>query len=218
MKKLLSLLIAICTVMACEHDAYDKGDSSYSYLRADFVEACVGTDRQVSYVLTDNNEQLLLTAPYTADWIQTADTIYRAVLYYSLAGQKAQPVRLSRLSTVSITQRQLFKNGEKTDPLKLESVWLSNSKKYLNLSVILKTGVISDDAEVQKLGMIGDTITTGADGLRTCHLRLFHSQGDVPQYYSQRAYFSVPLSGLQADSLLLQVNTYDGSVTRGFRL
>ena len=79
-------------------------------------------------------------------------------------------------------------------------------------------GAVSDEAASHALGIVGDTIMVGDNGLRTYHLRLAHSQGDVPQYYSQRVYFSVPVYGLPVDSLRLSVNTYDGVVTKGFRL
>ena len=218
MKNLFRLFLFVFAVSACEQDVYDKGDSVYSYMRADFVEAFVGNDKQVTYVLTDDDERLPLTTTYTAKWIERPDTVYRAVLYYNYVDQKAEPLSLSRVSTISVRPLSQFKDGVKTDPLGLESAWLSNNKKYLNLSLIVKTGAVDKDAELHTLGLVGDTITVSGDGLRTYQLRLYHSQGDVPQYYSQRVYFSIPVSGLEADSLQLSVNTYDGVVTKLFRL
>ena len=218
MKKLLCLFLLVFAVVGCEQDVYDKGDTDYSYMRADFVEAVVGSDKQVTYVLTDDDEQLPLTTAYSAKWIERPDTVYRAVLYYNYVGQKAEALSLSRVSTVSVRPLSQFKNDVKTDPLGLESAWLSNNKKYLNLSLIVKTGAVDKDAEIHTLGMIGDTIMVNDNGQRTYQLRLYHSQGDVPQYYSQRVYFSIPVSGLEVDSLQLSVNTYDGVVTKGFRL
>ena len=218
MKKLFCLFLLVLAVAGCEQDVYDKGDTVYSYMRADFVEAIVGSNKQVTYVLTDDDERLPLTAAYSAKWINQPDTVYRAVLYYNYKDQQAEVLNLARVSTVSVRPQSQFKDGIKTDPLGLESVWLSNNKRYLNLSVIVKTGAVTEEAEVQTLGMVGDTIMTDADNQRTYHLRLFHNQGDVPQYYSQRLYFSVPLSELEVDSLHLSVNTYDGVVTKGFRL
>ena len=218
MKKLFCLFLLVLAVVGCEQDVYDKGDTTYSYMRADFVEAIVGSNKQVTYVLTDDDERLPLTAAYSAKWIEQPDTVYRAVLYYNYKDQQAEALNLARVSTVSVKPQSQFKDGIKTDPLGLESVWLSNNKRYLNLSVIVKTGAVTEEAEIQTLGMVGDTIMIGADSLRTYQLRLYHSQGDVPQYYSQRLYFSVPLKGLQVDSLQLSVNTYDGVVTKVFGL
>ena len=218
MKKLFSLFLLMPVVIACEQDVYDKGDTEYSYMRADFVEAVVGSDKQVTYVLTDDDERLPLTAAYSAKWIERPDTTYRAVLYYNYKKQQAEVLNLARVTTVSVKPLHQYEKGVKTDPLGLESVWLSSNKKYLNLSVIIKTGSIDEKAEKQTLGMVGDTIMVDDNNLRTYQLRLYHSQGDVPQYYSQRVYFSIPVSGLEVDSLQLSVNTYDGIVTKGFHL
>ena len=218
MKKLACLLLFVLAVVACEQDVYDKGDNVYSYMRADFVEAVVGSDKQVSYVLTDDDERLPLTAAYSAKWIERPDTVYRAVLYYNYKDQQAEPLSLARVTTTSVRPLHQYAKGVKTDPLGLEAMWLSSNKRYLNLSIIIKTGAVDKDAEVQTLGVVGDTIMVDDNNLRTYQLRLYHSQGDVPQYYSQRVYFSIPVSGLEADSLQLSVNTYDGVVTKGFRL
>ena len=59
----LLLLLSLLTLFSCEQDLYEKGDNEYSYMRADFVEAVVGSNKQVVYVVTDNDERLLLTAP-----------------------------------------------------------------------------------------------------------------------------------------------------------
>lgn len=227
MSRLLFCLILCAAAFAgCEQDAYDKGDASYSYMRADFVEAVVGSDKRIAGVVTDDDVQLRLTTPFTASWIQRADTVYRAVMFYNMGVQEfgssgvqeAEVVSLQRIATLSVRTSRQVGFGVADDPLKLESVWLSGNKKYLNLRVIVMTGLTDDDGATQSLGMVSDTILVGDDGLRTCHLRLLHSQGDVPQYYSQRVYFSVPVNRLEADSLRLTVNTYDGVVTKGFRL
>lgn len=235
MSRLLFCLILCAVAFAgCEQDAYDKGDASYSYMRADFVEAVVGSDKRIAGVVTDDDVQLRLTTPFTASWIQRADTVYRAVMFYNMGVQEfgssgvqefgssgvqeAEVVSLQRIATLSVRTSRQVGFGVADDPLKLESVWLSGNKKYLNLRVIVMTGLTDDDGATQSLGMVSDTILVGDDGLRTCHLRLLHSQGDVPQYYSQRVYFSVPVNRLEADSLRLTVNTYDGVVTKGFRL
>ena len=92
----LLLLLSLLTLFSCEQDLYEKGDNEYSYMRADFVEAVVGSDKQVVYVVTDNDERLLLTAPYTDSWIGRSDTVYRAILYYSNQDDRAK-VELSPL-------------------------------------------------------------------------------------------------------------------------
>ena len=221
MKKIIRLLSAVSLFVfatSCEQELYDRGDSEYSLMRADFVEAFVDNNKQVEYVVTDDNDRLQLVTPYAAQWIQRADTTYRAVLYYNNVRGKAEVLGLSKVSTAQIRKPREFKSGVKTDPLGMESVWLSGNRKYLNLCLILKTGAVDDENTVQTLGIIGDSIVADPDGRRTYQLRVFHNQGDVPEYYSQRVYFSVPVSGLEVDSLQLSINTYKGVVSKGFRL
>ena len=91
MKKTTSLLI-LATLLSplssllssCTEDNEDKGDGEYSYLRADFVEAHVGEDKRVDYVLTDDGDSLRTNPPFSVSWITTADTVYRAIFYYNL--------------------------------------------------------------------------------------------------------------------------------------
>lgn len=217
-KNLYFFVLFFVLFVACEQEVYDKGDGNYSYMRADFVEAFVNGSQQVEYVITDDDERIQLTKAYSAKWIQRPDTTYRAVLYYNNEGSKAEAINLAQVTTVTIKKSAYYKGGVKTDPLGMESIWISGNKKYLNLCLILKTGAVDDEKIVQTLGVVSDTITTGSDGLHTCYLRVFHNQGGVPQYYSQRVYFSVPVSDLMADSLRLSLNTYDGLVEKGFCL
>lgn len=217
MKNLFRLIPALLFLASCEMEVYDKGDSEYSYMRADFVEAVVDGNKQVEYVVTDEGTQLPLTTAYMAKWIQQADTTYRAVLYYNKVGSRAEALSLSRVTTLSVRSNALPLKEVNTDPLGLESVWLGKNRKYLNLGLILKTGP-TENNEQQKLALILREVTTNPDSTRTCHLLLAHSQSNIPEYYSQRVYVSVSMEGLDVDSLWLSLNTYDGLVNKGFSL
>jgi len=216
---LASFTACLLILTSCEQEVYDKGDGEYSYMRADFVEAYVNADKRVEYVVTDDGDRLQLTQPFTAKWIETADTIYRAVLYHNRDGNKAEVLSLARVSTLLIRQEDVPISKIKTDPVSLESVWISGNKKYLNMGLVLKTGPLAEDGKPQALGIINIGVTADADGTHTCsNLHLAHNQSDVPEYYSQRYYLSVSLQGLDTDSLSLTLNTYNGLVTRRFSL
>jgi len=79
-------------------------------------------------------------------------------------------------------------------------------------------GAMEKDATPQSIGMMLSRVDTDEEGVRTGHLQLVHSQGDVPEYYSQRVYVSLPLQGLTVDTLYLTMNTYSGIVRKGFLL
>ena len=105
---LFFLLLTSYILLSCEQDVYEKGDGSYSYMRADFVEAYVGADKQVSRVMTDDDDELTLTAPYMAEWIKRPDTTYRAVLYYNKVENGAEPLKLSRITTLDVISSKRF--------------------------------------------------------------------------------------------------------------
>ena len=203
---------------ACEQDFYDKGDGQYSYLRADFVEAFVDNDKQVDYVVTDDGVKLQLTPPYAAKWIQRPDTVYRAVLFYNYKDGQTEALSLARVSTLSFKQDSAAVINWKPDPVGVETAWLSGSKKYLNLGLVLMTGAVHKDAKPQSVGVLLSGVTLNADSTTTAHLLLNHRQGDEPEYYSQRTYLSIPLQGLEVDSLRLSIRTYDGVIERAFRV
>ncbi len=215
MKKGLFLLITLA-LTACTIDSYEKGEGELSNVQADFVEAHTNADKKVDYVVTDEDQKIALTSALEASWIQTADSFYRAVLYYKKMEEQAEPVSMSSIPVVAQIPKAKMKKAMKTDPLKLESVWMSKNRKYLNASIYLKVGTTTDEKAIHHLAIISDTLMVNADNTKTLHLRLFHDQGGVPEYYSQRSYFSISLKEMTADSVRLYVNTYDGETMKTF--
>ena len=220
MKQLSPYLLSLvsCLLLSCTRDVYEKGDNENSYLRADFVEAFVDNDKLVRRVVTDDDVELKLTASFSADWIQRADTVYRGVMYYNRQDGVAEVRSLLNVGTLTLRRDTTDGKGWKTDPVGLETVWVSTNRKYLNLGLVLKMGAMEKDAAPQSIGMMLSRVDTDEEGVRTGHLQLVHSQGDVPEYYSQRVYVSLPLQGLTVDTLYLTMNTYGGVVRKGFLL
>lgn len=203
---------------ACERDAYNEGTGTYSLTRADFVEMYTDGSAAALYALTDEGDSLRLASSFTAVWMQRPDTLYRALYYYNkVADGKATTVAVVRVPVLSIVPAWKLKE-EHTDPVKFESVWLSANRKYLNLGLYLKSGETADDAARQTIAVMRDTLLSNADGTSTACLRLYHDQGDVPQYYSSKVYASLPCSQLDCDSVRLTINTYSGTVVRTLRI
>lgn len=202
-------------LMACEQEVYEKGDGAYSLLRADFVEAHVQADKTVDYFITDEGDRLNVATPFTPSWVETPDTFYRAACSYNNTGQTVEVISMGQISVIdSIIPAGKLENGVKTDPLSLESIWVSTNKRYLNIGLLLKIGTTDNAKAIHRVGLVADTVITHDDGKRTMHARLYHDQGDVPEYYSHRTYFSVLQSCLDADSISLTTNTYDGKVVK----
>ena len=203
---------------ACTQDAYDKGEGSLSKVEADFVEAYTDANKQVFRVVTDEGESLTFSTPFTQKWAQTADSVYRALLYYRRMAQsdtEVEALSCGQVSVPGIVPRDSVKVQMKTDPVRMESVWLSKNRRYLNMGFYLKSGATDDEKAVHRLGIVADSLQRHTDGKTTLCLRLYHDQGSVPQYYSQRSYVSISVANIKADSIALAVNTYEGEkVTR----
>ena len=195
---------------SCSTDAYDKGDGKYSLLRADMVEIFTNGEGMVERVVTDE-DYTLRTKPFSIKGMQVPDTLYRAYLYYNVNDDEDDPVSIGRVSTLVPYPFDTLK----TDPVNFESAWESTSHRYLNMSLLLKTGTSSGD-DYHSIGLHLDTLMTHTDGKRTAHLQFYHDQGGVPEYYSQRIYISIPTDSLAADTVCLRINTYDGVVEKRF--
>ena len=214
MKKicLFAALAGFSFLTACTIDSYEKGEGEYSLLTAELVEATIGSDKTVDHVETDQGEMLTMKAPTTAKWIEKADTTYRAILYYNKVEEGvAEAISLSRVGV--LVPRDSIQGGMKTDPLYVESMWLSKNRKYLNLRLRLLTGATDNEEARQSIGLVIDTLASSET--KAC-FQIYHDQGGQPEYYSSVTYASIPLSGIIPDTIIISANTYDEQITRTF--
>ena len=211
------LLAAALLASACTIDSYDKGESDYSLVTADFVVATINAEKQVSQVETDQGDRLSPQEPLTAKWIETADTTYRAMLYYKVAAAGTfQAVSMGRVGVLKPTSPERLKGGMKADALHVESIWPSKNGKWLNMRLRLLTGQSDNEDARQSLALVADSIVTTADGRTKAMMQLWHDQGGQPEYYSAVTYASIPLDSIKADSVTITVNTYEGLMSRTF--
>ena len=231
----ISRLPAICRCMAlgclcavlfggvfasCETDNYETGDHAYSEARADFGLLYVGNSGQIASFMTDDGDSLLLETTVNYKWATKTDSAYRALVYYKKVGGKAHFLSATSIPVPEIHAIWSLKDP-KTDPVNVESMWMSGSRRYVNMSLLLLSGTTSSQNDKHTLGMMCDTLMQNADGHSHLHLRLYHAQNDVPEYYSSRVYMSIPLQKGPyrldtGDTVSVAVNTYDGEVVRRF--
>ena len=218
MRKLLYIVSSfLLPLSSCTQDAYEKGEGEYSLLRGDFAEAVVNSNKQVAKIITDDGDEMLVTSPYTAKWLAKADTTYRCMLYYNKVEGKAEVVSMGQVPCAAIVPLSKFEKELKTDPVKFESTWMSKAGRYLNLSIQVKSGVTDDTTAVQSLAIVSDTLITHSDGKQIRNLILHHDQGNVPEYYSTQVYVSIPTNRIDADSVRISINSYDGEVVAKHR-
>ena len=208
--------------ISCTQDNNDKGEGEYSLMRADFVEAHVGSDKRVDYAVTDDGDSLAAEPHFTIKAIETADTIYLAALYYNKvkndAGKWVADARSMSLVPTLFPIPVEEIDEMKTHPVKFESLWLAANGRYLNVSIILMTGQPDSDDMHQTVALVQDSVVNRPDGRLTACCRLYHDQGGVPEYYSLQRFLSIPARSILADSLQLEMQTYEGIVVRTIAL
>lgn len=196
-------------VTACEHDSYDTGDGSLSYLRCDMADAHSDAQCHVDAFVTDEGTRIVPASPVGARWMSTPDSVYRVQVYYDC--QTFDVKQLSRVLTLLPVSPDKVK-VPKTDPLNVESSWRSTNNKYINLCLAIKAGTTTDDETgVQSVTLVSNGPHLHVNGRITARFTLYHDQAGVPQYYTVRQYASLPLAEVgAADSVSITVNTYAG--------
>ena len=208
--KIWMYAILLLLLASCESDSYDKGEGELSLATAEFVEAHANGNKQMDYVITDNDERLTVSPQPSVKWMTTPDSLYRALLYYNNLGEGIiEPLSITQVPTLSIYPDWMIQDI-KTDPVTFESIWQSANGKYLNMAFYLKIGEVGKDAELHTISIIQDTIIQNADGTATSFMCLYHDQGDMPEHYSSKCYISIPRDSIKADSVCMGINTYKG--------
>ncbi len=215
----IQMAMVLCCA-SCTTEGYETGDGKLSYLRADFVEVHTKAQKTLDYALTDDGDSLVFEPLVNAEWATTPDSIYRAMLMYNHkgGGKVSDVISVGQVMTLWMTPTSRVKKVC-TDPVKVESMWMSRNGKYLNLGIYVKTGQ-ADGADVrQSVAMLCDTVMTQDNGSKEYRLRLYHDQNGVPEYYSSRVYVSVPTASLRrGDVIKIEANTYDGVLAREFAI
>ena len=185
MKHIQLFSMVLLILAGCSKEGYETGNGSYSYVKADFVEAHTVASKEFDRAVTDANEQLVLTPHAFGEWAETADSTYRALLYYNKEKNDGRvvPLQIVRVLTVKYadTTRQdgASRNG------------------------------------LQTIGIRKDSVVVDAAGRRQVYITFIHDQHHVPQYYSSRAYMSLPLQGEDRTSVFhLTIHTYKGVIQR----
>ena len=217
--RLVLSMALLSLLFACTTDTYETGDGKYSYLRADFAVAHSGTSKSLLEATTDDGARLVFDSPLPCSWATTPDSLYRALIYYSQKEVGAQVTGHSAHQVLVLPMKTGAPENMHTDPRDMESAWLSANGKYLNLGLYVKTGTVGDKDARQSIGLVRDTIIALDGDVHEHRLRLYHNQNGVPAYYSSKVYASIPLDSFAlGDILHLDVNTFEGVVTRRFEL
>lgn len=218
-RHILFCFIVALVLAGCTNDAFKTGDSEYSYLRSDFIEATTNNTSAIVSAITDDGDTLLLSPSLRAKWVEKADTTYRAQLYYRKKDISIEPITLSKVYVLSILQRPET-DTITTDPVGFTSAWIAKTNKYINLELAMKSGKIDTDKQpLQSLAVGMKSVESLKNGGKKYTLRLLHKQNKVPEYYTVRTFVSIPTTFFhKGDSIVLHIDTYKGEVVKGFAL
>lgn len=219
--KYIGLALTVIALVACNRNTYDSGDGNYSYLCADFVEAHTNNDLKVDYVIIDEGDTLSMSSPFANKNLIVRDSLYRGVLYYNKESDDNSFLKVSPISYSPIPVIKTVPNNDslKYDPMDFESMWCSKTGKYLNVSLIFKTGQVNGSEGMHSVYLIQDPNIAIINGKRLLHLTFSHNQNGVPEYYTARQYISIPLKQFlnkisHGDSIAVSIKTYDGWIQK----
>ncbi len=220
MRKILFLLIVTVLIASCTNTAYDTGDSRYSYLRTDFVEAQTNGSAKLVSAVTDENRPLTFTKPLSVGWAVKADSTYRAMLYYNLNANTNDSSIVEPLTAQYVYTLIPVQVTEQTtvpmDPVHFVSAWKSSNGAYLNFCIGVMTGKADSVEAKQTIALALDSVVE-KNGHPTYYLKFSHSQGNVPEYYTTNIYLSIPTKKMTTGSRVrLSLNTYKGWIYREF--
>ncbi len=213
----MCLLLMLTLTTGCDNESYESGDGKYSHLNADFGMVQTKQSQTLVAATFDDGRAVEFQPTLTCEWADVPAATYRALVYYYPTSKdnvvkpySALPVYILRWKDKDYTSNTML-----TDPVHVESLWLSKNKEYINLRLGIMVGTEEDGSRQQQLiGITLDNTQTNADNTHTYTVTLRHAQNNVPQYYTSQQYLSLPLHECQSgDNIILHVNTYEGEKT-----
>ena len=210
-----TFLLCLLTV-ACKEEEH-----VYPDVLTEFIDIQTDASGTVTHLLTDKGERYAVQPREGLDGLQ-ADTIYRTVSAYRFVNEttdRTEPevMLYSSQSVIAPYPDKLseWEDSIYTDPVDIQSIWLSGN--YLNLILDVRR---KDRAHV--FHFIEDSLAAESAGTRTLHLRLYHNSNNDYEAFTDQTCLSVPLrhyrDSLRAgDKIRFRLNTYkEGETYRNF--
>lgn len=164
------------------------GDDDYYYpsVQLEFVTVVAGDDGSIQTLIPDKGEPLPVLEDRTGSTI-SSNTSRRVMSNYEALTGGVRIYSLQSLITPEPKPEDdpVYKDGVKTDPVEMVSIWLG--RDYLNMILNLKVstgkghvfGIVEDVSELETKGIV--------------NMLLYHDANSDAEYYNRRAYISVPL-------------------------
>ncbi len=203
------LLLLPLLLNACKDDGY-----VYPPVKFEFLTAQSDANGAVISVLPDKGELMTVIEDRSNSKIESGTTKRVISNYEEVSSTEARIYGLAL--TVSPVPQPVasFKEGVKTDPAGMQSIWMG--RDYLNMIVLVK----GQDGKHLFHFVELQTGTDSGTGRKFVNLLLYHDAGDDFEAYTKRAYLSVPLSRYNVPGetvdIYFSLNTNDGIKTYSF--
>lgn len=198
----------IVTAFLLALSACNKEDYHYPDVITDLVELETDSSSNIHLIRTDDG--VLYSPDKTIAFKDsTPDSLYRVRCTYlpiNEGGGKATLYNVHSVISPFPKGPDFFKEGIKTDPVKITSIWKSGGYINLHLGVLTKGGA-------HKYHFLNLGKSRNSMGKATQRIQLFHSQEEDPEAYTREIFLSCPLNKLDlqsGDSIIFSINTYEG--------
>lgn len=206
-RQIIGLLLLAAGFVSCA-----EKDDNYTYpsLLSEFADVSTDADGRFDYLYTDGGQKMEIvnSAEIKVEGV-TADTLYRTLSRYELVGDCG--VKLYSLQAIPLLYPEpqtALPDSVKADALALQSLWRGGN--YLNVILQVKA-----QNGKHLFRVVEDSLIVSPSGGRSLFLRLYHDAGNDVQAYTQKAYFSIPLSPYASvlsvgDAIVLDIPTKTG--------
>lgn len=196
-------------LQACKKDEY-----VYPSVVTEFVDAKTDADGTLTQLITDKGEVMDIQYREGLGGL-AGDTVYRTVsMFRTLESGEAFIYSAQLILSQLPETADFFKEGIKTDPTDIRSIWQSGN--YLNM---ILTPLVKDQDHTFRFIEYG---IEEKDGGKTLRLGLYHDRHGDGEAFTREVYLSVPLwkykgSLCQGDSIFFHIHTYkEGETIRKF--
>lgn len=207
------------TVFLLSNEGCQEDDYVYPDVLTEFTEVQTNDKGVLTYLLTDQGDKYQILEREGLDGL-TPDSIYRTLCVYQITDVEKETVQLySAQKVLSMLPKpaSAFSDGIRTDPLDIQSIWLSG--KYLNMVLL---PMAKDKSHI--FHFVENSLTQDNEGRAQLELTLYHDQNGDYEAFTRKTYLSIPLWGYgnkldTGDRIVLHIQTYEeGNTTREFTL
>lgn len=207
------------TVFLLSNEGCQEDDYVYPDVLTEFTEVQTNDEGILTYLLTDQGDKYQILEREGLDGL-TPDSIYRTLCVYQITDVEKETVQLySAQKVLSMLPKpaSAFSDGIRTDPLDIQSIWLSG--KYLNMVLL---PMAKDKSHI--FHFVENSLTQDNEGRAQLELTLYHDQNGDYEAFTRKTYLSIPLWGYgnkldTGDRIVLHIQTYEeGNTTREFTL